>query len=100
MTTFTAFSPATNASISVTNAGTDRAAIPGIGAVILVQNVGSTECFVKLGTNNTVTAAVTDFSVPGNTSRFLAVNDAITNVAAVTAAGTTTLRIARGEGGV
>lgn len=97
MTTTTAFSPAANASLSVTTT-TGRVAISGTGGTLRLANVTSVECFVAVG-DNTVVATTGDFSVPGNTPVFLAIPNTATHVAAITGATTTTLRISRGEGG-
>lgn len=97
MSTFQSFTPAANASISVTNAS-GSAAISGTGGTLRLANVSTVECFVKVG-GSTVTAATTDFSVPANTQVFISVPNTATHVAAITAASTTTLRISRGDGG-
>lgn len=97
MSTFQSFTPAANASISVTNT-TGRAAISGTGATLRLANVSTVECFVKVG-DSTVEAATTDFSVPANSQVFISVPNTATHVAAITAASTTTLRISRGDGG-
>lgn len=97
MTTTTAFSPAASASLSVTTT-TGNVAISGTGSTLRLANVTAVECFVTVGTS-TVTAAITDFSIPGNTIVLLAIANTATHIAAITGATTTTLRISRGEGG-
>jgi hypothetical protein len=54
---------------------------------------------VAFGTGS-VNATTSGFSMPGNSQVFVASSDAITHVAAITASGSTTLRISRGDGGV
>ena len=97
MSTFSSFTPAANASISVTTT-TGRTAISGTGATLRLCNVTSVECFVTVG-DSTVVATTSDFSVPGNTVAFISVPNTATHVAAITGATTTTLRISRGDGG-
>lgn len=97
MSTFQPFTPAANASLSVTTS-TGRVAVAGTGATLRLANVTSVECFVKVG-DVTVEAATTDFSVPGNTQVLISIPNTATHVAAITAATTTTLRISRGDGG-
>lgn len=98
MSTFLPFSPGANASLSVTTS-TDRVAITGAGNTLRLANVSATECFVALGTS-TVEATTGGFSMPANSQLFVSVSDAVTNVAAITASGTATLRISRGEGAI
>jgi len=98
MSTFQPFTPATNASLSVTTS-TGRAAATGNGTTLRIANVAATECFIKLG-DSTVTATTSDFSMPANSVALLAASGAITYVAAITASGTATLRISRGDGGI
>lgn len=94
------FTPGGNFSIVVTNAGTDRVNITGQGTTLRIANVGATECFLTFGTSSTLTAATTDFSMPATSQLLVTVPSTTTYVAAVTAAGTTTLRISRGDGGI
>ena len=98
MSTFQPFTPGANFSISVTTSSA-RVNVAGAGNTLRLANVASTECFVKLG-DSTVTAATTDLSMPANSTLFLAVFDSTTYVAAITASGTATLRISRGDGGI
>lgn len=98
MSTFQPFSPGANASIAVTTT-TGNVAITGVGSVLRLANVTSVECFVAFGTS-AITATTGSFSVPGNTAIFVSVSDAVTHVAAITASGTATLRISRGDGGI
>lgn len=93
----TPFSPAANASLSVTTS-TGRVAVSGEGSSLRLANVTSVECFVKVG-DVTVVATTGDFSIPGNTAIIISIPNTATYVAAITAATTTTLRISRGEGG-
>jgi hypothetical protein len=97
MTTATAFSPGFNATLAVSTA-TSRVAVTGTGSTLRLANVTTVECFVAIG-DSAVNAAISDFSVPGNTAILLAIPNTATYVAAITAATTTTLRISRGEGG-
>ena len=97
MSTFQSFTPAANASISVTTT-TGNVAISGTGGTLRLANVTSVECFVKVG-ESTVVATTSDFSVPGNTVAFISVPNTATHVAAITASSTATLRISRGDGG-
>lgn len=98
--------PAVSSTIAVTFAN-QRIAMVGAGATVLLKNAGSIECFVASG-SSTVTAtaggAITaasdgSFSIlPGEIAAYTIALDA-THLAAICAgSGTTTLRIARGEG--
>jgi hypothetical protein len=100
--------PAVNGTIAVT-ATSQAIALQGAGAVVLVQNVGSGECFIAVG-DSTVTAVAaaatpatdaTDgsMSVPPGVVASYSVPLSATHLAAVCATGgTTTLRVSRGEG--
>ena len=98
MSTFQPFTPGANFSIAVTTT-TGRVNVTGNGTTLRLANVAATECFIKLG-DSTVTATTSDFSMPANSVALLAASGAITYVAAITASGTATLRIARGDGGI
>lgn len=98
--------PAVSSTLAVT-ATTGRVALVGAGSVVMVKNAGSTECFIAVG-SVTVTAtaggAITaasdgSFSIlPGEIAAYTIALDA-THIAGICAgSGTTTLRIARGEG--
>jgi len=91
----TAFTPQVNVSLAVTTT-TGRVAVSGTGSVLRLANVSSVECFVTVG-DSTVTATTTDFPIPGNTVVFMEIPNIATNVAAITAATTTTLRVSRGD---
>lgn len=98
MSTFQPFTPGANFSLAVTTT-TGAVNVTGNGTTLRLANVAATECFIKLGTS-AVTAATTDFSMPANSQIFLTASNAITYVAAITASGTATLRISRGDGGI
>jgi hypothetical protein len=106
MTTFNSFSiPAVNGTIAVTTTS-QRIALTGTGSSIRVANVTATEAFINVGDSTVVAVAgagatqASDgaMSVPANSLGFYAVPGSATHVAAITAAGTATLRISRGEG--
>jgi hypothetical protein len=97
MSTFQPFTPAANASISVTTT-TGNAAIAGTGATLRLANVTAQECFVAVG-GSTVAATTGGFSVPGNSQVFISIPNEATHVAAITGSSTATLRISRGDGG-
>lgn len=86
-----------SASLAVTTA-TDRVALPAgsFGATVTILNVGTAEAFVTFG-GSTVTAATTNDSIPSGAGRCFAISSQ-TFVAAITASGSTTLRINQGSG--
>ena len=88
------------ASLSVTSS-TGNVAIPAGSASensVLIQNDGTAEVFVKLG-SSAVTAATTDFPLQAGASVSTYVG-ASTNVAAITSTGSSTLRVTRTNGAV
>ncbi len=91
--------PDSQSSLSVTTTS-GYVALTGSGSQILVQNVGSTECFIMVAdTTADAEAFVGDnLSIPGNRERILSIRPTAAYLAAITASGTTTLRIARGDG--
>lgn len=106
MSTTTPFTPALNGTISASNKSAS-VNLNGTGTTVLVQNLGTAEVFVALG-SSTVTAVAGgsstkdsdgSLSVPSGTSRFLTSAPTDTYVAAITASGTATVRASRGDGG-
>lgn len=90
------FSPNANTSLSATSSSTSIA-LPGVGPVLWLQNVGTIEAFVRLGTNSAVAAATTDFSVPSG--RGVMVNaQGFSYLAGITSTSTTTVRMSQGTG--
>lgn len=97
------FTPGASGTIAVTSAS-DRLAVTGLGKTLYVTNVGTTECFIAIG-GSTVTAvaggattALTGgMSIPAGFA-FACGMDTNTHIAAITASGTTTLRVTRGDG--
>jgi hypothetical protein len=89
--------PEAAASLSVTST-TARVALVGSGTQVLLKNVGGTECFVKVG-SVAVVATTSCMSVPAGEIATYSISPTATHIAAITASGTTTLRIARGNGG-
>lgn len=98
------FAPGPSGTIAVTDVSA-RLAVSGRGKTLYVNNVGSTECFVAVGTSTVTavaggatTALTGSMSFPAGFSCAIAM-DANTHVAAIcTTGGTTTLRITRGDG--
>lgn len=93
----------TVAATTVSNA----VALGTFGEVLLVQNDGSVTAFFALGTSVSTTAvaggvasASSDGSIPilAGSSMLFRAAPGITYIAAVTAAGSTTLRVSRGDG--
>ena len=98
--------PAVNSTIAVT-ASNQRVALAGSGNTVMLKNAGSTECFIAVGDSTvTVTAgggttAASDggFSVlPGEIAAYTIPLSATHLAARCAGSGTTTLRVARGEG--
>jgi len=84
--------------VAVISGGSSGGPVGGVGNVLRFANVGATECFVSTSADNDPPAdPATSFSVPGNTIAFLSVGPTALTVDAITAAGTTTLRITRGS---
>lgn len=97
--------PVVNGTIAVTTSS-QSIALQGAGMSLLVKNVGGGECFIAIG-DSTVTAtagaAATDatdgsLSVPAGEIAIYSIPATATHVAAITASGTTTLRVSRGDG--
>jgi len=65
--------------------------------IAILYNITSQEAFYSVGTASSQTAAVTDFSLPGNTYVVLSVPRGGW-VAAITASSTTTIRLVPGVG--
>lgn len=98
MNSSTPFTPGGNTSLSVTTSSA-RVALPqGVGGTIRMgADSGGSTLFLKFG-DSTVTAAVSDtWFYPGAIETFTIPADS-THVAAITATGTATLRLTRGEG--
>ena len=89
------FTPTGAATLAVTS-GSARVALPDTNTTVVLQNTGSTNLFFKLG-NGSVTAAVTDYSLPAGYSIAVKISTE-TNVAAITASSTTTLKVIQGTG--
>ena len=99
--------PDVNGTIAVTSTS-QRIAMVGAGGSVLLQNVGGTECFVKVG-DGTVTAVAGgsatlasngSMSIPGGAIVTYSIPQTATHIAAICAGvGTTTLRVSRGSGG-
>lgn len=88
--------PEAAVSLNVTST-TGSTALVGTGMQIRICNVGGTECFVKVGTS-AVTATTSAMSIPAGAIEVFTIPLTATHLAAITSVGTTTLRIARGEG--
>ena len=99
MSAVPAFTPAGNFSISVTTTSAN-VNTTGAGTTMRLANVSTSECFVAFGTDNTTAATTGGFSMPANSQILVTVPSGTTYVAAITASGSTTLRISRGDGGV
>jgi len=91
--------PEGQSSLSVTSTS-GYVGLTGTGNQILVQNVGTKECFIAVGADTTVEALNGDsVSVPASSSRIFTISPDANYIAAITnGADTTTLRIARGNG--
>lgn len=89
------FAPTGNASLSVTTSSA-RVAFGSVDTSMVVQNTGSATAYVKTG-DVTVTAATTDTPIPAGAS--YAFNTGGSGyIAAITASGSTSLRITTGTG--
>jgi hypothetical protein len=88
--------PAAAVTLAVTTT-TGSVALAGTGSALRVCNVGGAECFLAAG-SSTVTATTASMSVPAGAIETFTIPITATHVAAITASGTTTLRLARGEG--
>lgn len=87
-----------SATLSVT-AASSNVQLSACSGVVLLWNVGTTEAFYKYGTvSTTVATTSTDsWSIPGSSFIVLNLGTARPYLAAITAAGTTTLRITQGQ---
>lgn len=98
------FTPGASGTIAVT-ATSQALAVTGSGKTLYVNNVGSTECFIAVGgsavaaiAGGATTAMGGGMSIPPGFSCAIGM-DANTHLAAIcAAAGTTTLRLTRGDG--
>lgn len=82
------------ATISVTT-GSSRAQVPACANAVIIYNTGSVEAFYKQGTSS-VTAATTDFSLPGLTYVVIDITSG-QYIAAITASSSTTIRLVPGQ---
>lgn len=84
-------------SVSTTSA---NVALGGGGSSILIDNTGalSGACFVRSGYSDVV-ATTADMQIAAGEKAVYAIDPSHTHVAAITAAGTTTLRLARNASG-
>ena len=98
--------PVVSSTIAVT-ASNQRIALAGSGNTVVVKNAGLTECFVAVGDVTVVatagggSTAASDgsFSIlPGEIAAYTIPLSATYLAAICAGAGTTTLRVARGEG--
>lgn len=88
-----------SASLAVSNT-TGNVALPaGIGSVLRLCNDGTKTVFVKLGVDNTVTAAITDMPILGGAIEVFSFDGSQKYIAGIAGgADSSTLRITRGEG--
>jgi hypothetical protein len=66
------------------------------GASVILINVGATEAFYRLGTSDAVAAVTTDNALPANGTIVLSILQGQTYLAAITATGSTTIRVLQG----
>jgi hypothetical protein len=93
-----AFAKSENNSLSVTSTTASITWTTGVGTnEILIKNVGATEAFWRSGLGPQ-TALTTDESIPAGAIMVYTIPVTDTVFAAITASGTTTLRVSRGEG--
>lgn len=106
MSRYDNFAPgAVNATLGVTTV-TGGVTLSGTGTSVMISNVTSVEAFVALGGSKvTVAAGGTKtsaddggLSVPGNVTVIYTLPPDATTLAGITASGTTTLRLNRGDG--
>lgn len=94
---FDVFTPAGSGSISA-SASSASATLPKAGASLELFNDGTVTCFVTIGASG-LTAAVTDYPIGPGVTKMMSRDSTIhTNIAAITSAGTTTLRFTTGDG--
>ena len=91
------FTPGASATRAVTTSSAN-VAIPGSGMQVLIYSAGSAVSFIKFGTSDAVTAAVTDIAIPSGFNRIFTIPPGTTHVAAITGASTATLYFTRGDG--
>lgn len=98
------FAPGASGTIAVT-ATSQALAVTGSGKTLYVNNVGSTECFIAVGSSTVTvvaggasTAMGGGMSIPPGFSCAIAMDTNGYVAAICAAAGTTTLRVTRGDG--
>lgn len=98
MAGFTPFSPGTSASLALAvTTSTGNGTIPaGSGQILRILNDGTVTIFFKLGAAG-VTATTTDTPILAGTSELFTIGGQVA-VAAISGAGSGTLRITRGDG--
>lgn len=82
-------------SVSGASSRTALGAVNPCGASVVLYNVGTQEVFYRLG-DNTAVATITDNSLPAGSFVVLSILVSQTNVAAITAAATSTVRVLQG----
>lgn len=85
----------TAATLSVTGTSSN-VQLSACGGTVLLWNISAQEAFYNFGTLSTVTAATSNWSLPGNSSVVLNLGTNRPYLAAITATSTTTLRITQG----
>lgn len=91
-----AFNPVASTSLAVTST-TARVAFPSADASVLIRNTSTADAYLVFGTNTVVATTGTGTLLPAGQAVAYAVGTA-TNVAAITASGTTSLAITTGTG--
>lgn len=97
-------SGSTTVSLSVTTTS-GRIALTGTGGsmsqcrVAVSAGSGATFCFVAFGADNTVTATSADIAMIPGTTEVFSIGQGVTYIAALTDAGTCTLKAITGIGG-
>ncbi len=92
------FSPCTTtpASISASVASSNVALTANCGSSAILYNIGAQEAFWTIGSTSAAVATASKNSLPGNTYIIVAVPNTATWIAAITAVGTTTIRVLQG----
>ena len=87
-------------SLSVSTTSANVATGNALGSSVLIDNTdsGSLPCFIKAGVSG-VTATTSDLQIASGEKAVYAITPGMTHIAAITASGTTTLRLVRGNGG-
>jgi hypothetical protein len=67
------------------------------GATVILYNITAVEAFYVVGATSATTATTSNFSIPGNSFVQIAVPTNGDWIAAITAAGSTTLRVSQGS---